>query len=111
MKAIYTDNDVILNINPNLAQKIGFKELLILVQIDSLTRTSKTKEIDGKKWVCQSTKCLQKEYFPFWSVATINRIINNLEEKKYICVENHNESKYDKTRWISVNYDEIGVEI
>jgi predicted alpha-1,6-mannanase (GH76 family) len=44
--------------------------------------------------------------FPFWSRATINRVINSLENRGLINVGNFNRKKYDKTRWFAINIGE-----
>ena len=44
--------------------------------------------------------------FPFWSRATINRVIRSLENRGLINVGNFNRKKYDKTRWFAINIDE-----
>ena len=108
MKRIYTSNDpTILRIHPKLAEQIGLNESIMLLQIEFLISISNTDKKLGKDWTYQSVRKLQKEYFPFWSIATINRIIHNLQENGYINIDNFNKHGYDKTRWMSINYKKV----
>lgn len=89
---------------PELAMEIGFNESLLLLQLDFLIAIS-DHERDGQRWTYQSVTDIQK-MFPFWSRATINRVINSLEKKSLIQVGNFNRKKYDRTRWFAINADE-----
>lgn len=95
-----------LRINGALAQEIGFNESILLLQIEFLISISRH-ERDGRLWTYQSTRELQREYFPWWSVATINRTVTSLEEMGLITVGDYNAHKYDRTRWFSLNADRI----
>lgn len=90
---------------PSLAQKVGLNESIILQQLHYWLQKS-DKEIDGKKWVYATYEQLH-EQFPFWSIATIRRIIANLEKQNYILTANYNHMKIDKTKWYSINYSKI----
>ena len=108
MKRIYTSNDpTILRIHPKLAEQIGLNESIMLLQIEFLISISSTDKKQGKDWTYQSVRKLQKEYFPFWSTATINRIIHSLQENGYIRIDNFNKHGYDRTRWMSINYKKV----
>ena len=50
---------------------------------------------------------IRKEYFPWWSIATINRTIKSLEDSGYIIVDNYNKHQYDKTRWFTINLEAV----
>ncbi len=92
---------------PELAREIGLNESILLLQIEFWIRTSTTEEREGRHWTYQSTRDIQA-FFSFWSVATIQRAIQSLVEKKLIYVGNFNKYKYDKTRWFAINEDGIG---
>lgn len=109
MKGIFTNNSdrTTLRIHPKLAEQIGLNESIILLQIDYLIKISKTEMKENRSWTYQSIRSLQKEYFPFWSIATINRTLQKLESEGYIKTSNYNKYKYDKTRWITIEYDKV----
>ena len=96
-----------LRISPALAQEIGFNESIVLLQLEFLITISKTKEIDGNIWTYQSLADLKENYFPFWSLSTINRIVRKLERGGYINIGNYNKLGYDRTQWYSLNEEGI----
>ena len=89
---------------PQLAEEIGFNESLLLLQLDYLIAIS-NHEKEGQRWTYQSVTDIEK-MFPFWSRATINRVIKSLENRGLINVGNFNRKKYDKTRWFAINIGE-----
>jgi len=91
-------------LNPALAVEIGLNESLVFLQLEFWIATS-GKEIDGRRWVYESVRDLQK-CFPFWSTMTINRAIKSLVEKGLVVVANYNQAKYDRTRWFAINLEE-----
>jgi len=105
---IFTLNDPTkLRIIPALTIEIGLNESIMLMQLEYLVSISTTDEKEGRHWTYQSVRELKDNYFPFWSIATINRTIQKLEKEGYITVSDFNKKKYDKTRWISINYDKV----
>lgn len=96
-----------LQVLPNLANKIGLNEAIILQQIHYWLEQSKH-EHKGKKWIYNSYKEWENQ-FPFWSNATIRRTITSLEKKNLIYVDNFNKYNFDKTKWYSINYDELEI--
>jgi len=91
-------------LNPALAVEIGLNESLLFLQLEFLIAIS-GKEIDGRRWVYESTTDLQV-YFPFWGRMTINRAIKSLEQKGLIVIGNYNLAKYDRTRWFAINMEQ-----
>ena len=89
---------------PKLAMEIGLNESLLLLQLDYLIAIS-NHEKKGQRWTFQSVTDIGK-MFPFWSRATINRVIKSLENRGLITVGNFNRKKYDKTRWFAINIGE-----
>ena|SRR5215212_7683953 len=89
---------------PKLAEEIGLNESLLLLQLDFLIAIS-NHEREGQRWTYQSVTDIKK-IFPFWSRATINRVIKSLEKRGLINVSNFNRKKYDKTRWFAINIGE-----
>lgn len=90
---------------PELAREIGLNESILLLQLGFWIAIANHQR-DGRRWTYQSTRDIQ-ERFPFWSVATVNRIIHSLEEKELIIVGNYNKHAYDKTRWFALNLDSL----
>jgi hypothetical protein len=94
-------------LNPALACEIGLNESLLLLQIEFYISVSGHVR-DGMKWIYNSTREIQKEWFPFWSHHTINRAIKSLEQSGYIhTTTKYNKLKYDKTRWFALNFNEL----
>lgn len=93
-------------LNPALASEIGLNESLILLQVEFWISISNNIE-DGKRWTYQSVRDMKKKTFTFWSIATINRTINNLLKKGYLIEGNYNKIKYDRTRWFTLNFDKL----
>ena len=62
---------------PSLANTIGINEALLLQQVNYWMGKSKT------GWVYNTYESWQKQ-FPFWSISTIRRTINNLEKAGYL---------------------------
>jgi len=96
-----------------LAEEIGFNESIVLLQLEYLIGISNTKVIDDELWTRQSAANLKDEHFPWWSIPTISRIINNLANGKpgkyepLIKLGNYNKFSYDRTQWIALNRDGI----
>ncbi len=95
-------NEVPLMVQPSLAIKVGLNEALFLQQLHYWLERS-TKVIDDKKWIYNTIEKWH-EQFPFWSIATIKRIISNLENKKLILSGNYNKLSIDRTKWYTINY-------
>jgi len=94
-------------LNPALAVEIGLNESIMLLQLEFWIAISDN-ERDGQKWTYQSVRDIKEKWFPFWSPMTINRTIKSLESSGYIITTTkYNTLKYDKTRWIALNFDEL----
>ncbi|QTR83181.1 conserved phage C-terminal domain-containing protein [Bacillus cytotoxicus] len=88
---------------PGLASKIGLNEAIFLQQIHYWLQRSNN-VYDGYRWV-YNTYEEWREQFPFWSVATLRRIVNKLEKEQLLIIGNYNKLKIDKTKWYRINYD------
>ena len=91
---------------PKLAMEIGLNEAIFLQQLHYWLKPNRSKLIDGRLWVYNTYEGWQ-ENFPFWSTATIRRTINSCEKKKLIVTANYNRAKFDKTKWYSIDYEEV----
>jgi uncharacterized phage protein (TIGR02220 family) len=90
---------------PSLAVKIGLNEAVVLQQIHYWLGISKH-QIKGKTWVYNTYEEWKKQ-LPFWSVSTIKRTILSLEVKGLLLSDNFNQMKMDKTKWYSIDYDNL----
>jgi len=90
---------------PSLATAIGLNEALIIQQIHYWLQKN-GKEIEGKLWTYNSYPEWQKQ-FPFFSERTIQRLFRSLEEKRLLVTGNYNKMVIDRTKWYSINYEEL----
>ncbi len=98
-------DDYPIQVLPKLAVEIGLNEAIILQQIHYWLNQSKH-FYDGKKWIYNTYEDWN-EQFPFWSVMTIRRTITSLEKQNLIISANYNKAGFDKTRWYSIDYEEV----
>ncbi|MEB8131518.1 hypothetical protein [Mammaliicoccus sciuri] len=98
-------DDYPIQVLPKLAIEIGLNEAIILQQIHYWLNQSKH-FYDGKKWIYNTYEDWN-EQFPFWSVMTIRRTITSLEKQNLIISANYNKAGFDKTRWYSIDYEEV----
>ena len=100
-------DDQPLQVLPSLAEAIGLNEALILQQIHWLLLRSK-KEFKGKHWGFNTYEEWQEKHFRFFSVSTIRRTINHLEELNLLISSTEfNQMKVDKTKWYTINYEAL----
>ncbi|MDA2236447.1 replication protein, partial [Bacillus cereus] len=88
---------------PGLAKMIGLNEAIFLQQVHYWINKSKNFN-DGYYWVYNSYDEWLKQ-FPFWSSATLRRIINKLEKQGLLIKGNYNKLKIDQTKWYRIDYD------
>ncbi|MDY7965424.1 DnaD domain-containing protein [Bacillus thuringiensis] len=88
---------------PGLAKAIGLNEAIFLQQVHYWLNKSKN-FYDGYHWVYNTYDEWLKQ-FPFWSSATLRRIINKLEKKGLLIKGNYNKLKIDQTKWYRIDYD------
>lgn len=99
-------DDYPIQVLPKLAKEVGLNEAIFVQQLHYWTNGKAGKLIDGKRWVYNTYKDWE-ENFPFWSNATIRRTIASCEKQNIIIVGNYNRAGFDKTKWYTVNYEEI----
>lgn len=87
---------------PKLAQKVGLNEAIVLQQLHYWLQKSDNRH-DGNVWVYNSIE-QWTEQFPFWSKATVRRIIEGLRKSGFIIVGNYNRAGYDRTLWYTIDY-------
>lgn len=91
----------IIRIIPELAVEIGLNESIVLMQISFWIGQSNNLK-DNTYWTFQSLRDMQKKAFPYWSIATIRRTVQNLADKGYILIGNYNSRKGDNTQWFAL---------
>lgn len=105
---IFTANEPqVMRLVGDLAEEIGLNESIVLMQLEFLVRRYHNEQ-DGKLWAYATLADLQREYFKWWSIATISRILARLEEKQLIHIGNFNAHGYDRTQWFAMNEEGLG---
>lgn len=91
-------------ISPELAQRIGLNEAIVLQQICYwLEDTTSGVEYDGKRWVYNSINAWN-EQFPWWTAKTIQRTVSSLKKMGLIYVEQLKKRQHDQTNYYAINY-------
>ena len=98
-----------LTVSPSLAVIVGLEEAIVLQQVKywlTINEEKKANYFNGRYWVYNSYREWQKQ-FPFWSERTVRRIIGRLESRGLLISDNHNEAGFDKTKWYTIDYEEL----
>jgi hypothetical protein len=82
---------------PGLAARIGLNESIFCQQLHYLVK-KRGEEHEGVFWI-HHTYDEWREYFPFWSVETIKRVIRGLQDSGHVIAKTFNEAKIDRTKW------------
>lgn len=89
---------------PELAKEIGLNESILLLQLEYwLTRHGEVRD-DGFVWVRKPIREI-RETFGFWSVGTVNTIIEALCRKGYVVAAGLDGSPGRSGRWLRLNTD------
>ena len=97
-----------LQVLPSLALEVGLNGAIFLQQLHYRLLISRNIR-DGEKWVYQSYPEWRDKEFPFWSVDTVKRTIQQLEKDGYVIgTSAFNKMKMDKTKWYRINYPKLG---
>lgn len=96
-------NENPLQVLPSLAVAIGLNEAIFIQQIHYWLQTSKH-EHDGRLWIFNTLEEWQLQ-FPFWSVSTLRRTIDNLRKRGLLLTSNYNQTAAVRTLWYSIDYD------
>ncbi len=95
-----------LGFSPVLAKIIGLNEAVFLNQLHYWKQRSKNVR-DGFVWVYKTYLEWQHE-LPFWSNATIRRVISSLEKQDLlVSTSEYNKMGIDKTKWYRINYENL----
>lgn len=91
-------------INPQLAERIGLNEAIVLQQLKYwLNETESGVEHEGRRWVYNTVEQWQKQ-FPFWSADTVKRALTSLQKQGLVMVEKLAKAKHDQTNHYTINY-------
>lgn len=106
-----TDKSKVLVLNLELLEVLGqgkMNEALVLQQIDYWCTINKNKSenyIDGEYWMFSSVKKMLERDFPLcFSLDTLKRTLNNLEEENFLITKKHKNGKLYR-----VNYKKISL--
>ncbi|QYC51678.1 putative replication initiation protein [Acinetobacter phage Abp95] len=93
---------------PSLAKDIGLNNAIFLQQLhfwcDIANELGYGKLHDGQRWVYKTAQEWHEKDFPFWSVVTIRRIINNLHDQNLIHAMYLDDDKWNRTLFYRINY-------
>lgn len=91
-------------INPQLAERIGLNEAIVLQQLKYwLNETESGVDHDGRRWVYNTVEQWQKQ-FPFWSQETVKRALSSLQKQGLVLVEKLAKAQHDHTNHYAINY-------
>lgn len=92
-----------------LAQKYGLDEAILLHNLAYWIRKNALDGrniYDGQVWTFSSLEAFT-EWFPFWSVKQIRRILTSLENQALIQKGNYNKRATDRTTWYTITAQDV----
>ena len=102
---------------PSLACLVGVNAAIFLQQVhywcQNFRRLNDRRHYHrGRWWVWNAVESARGdrcwcEQFPFWSAATIRRLIARLVEREILLIDRFNLKRYDRTNWYSVDYEAL----
>lgn len=107
-KLLYTKEPIV--INPIAAEVLGVNEAIIVQQIHYWLNINEKAKINFHKekyWTYNTYENWQKTNFRFLSVSTLKRIFKKLVTKGILITDNFNKAKYDRTLWVTINYEKL----
>ena len=91
-------------INPQLAERIGLNEAIVLQQLKYwLNETESGVDHEGRRWVYNTIEQWQRQ-FPFWSPETVKRALTSLQKQGLVSAEKLAKAKHDHTNHYAINY-------
>lgn len=102
-------NEHPLQVLPTLAVKVGLNEAIFLQQLHYWLNNPKMgKEHEGRKYILNSFEDWQETNFPFWSIATIKRLVTKLKKQGLVLSTGRlNKMQIDRTQWYTIDYDAL----
>lgn len=101
-----------LQVLPSLAVAIGLNEAMFVQQLHYWHKRKEeardTRYFRDGRWWNYNTYEEWHEQFPFWSIATLKRVIRSAEEAGYvISTSEYNERKGDQTKWYAIDHEAL----
>ena len=98
-----------LQVLPSLAVAIGLNEAMFVQQLHYWHARKKEagdeRFFRDGRWWNYNTYEEWHEQFPFWSIATLKRVIRSAEEGGYVVsTSEYNERKGDQTKWYAIDH-------
>jgi hypothetical protein len=87
------------------AKKLGIEKAVMLDNLRFWLQKNIANDqniYDGRVWTYNSAEAFSK-LFPYWSRQKIARMLRELEEAGVIISGNYNKTRYDRTKWYSLN--------
>lgn len=92
---------------PSLAKAIGLNQAIALQQLHFRLQVSEYKK-SGKVWLPRSMEDWQKKEFIYWSVPTVDRVFDRLEQGTLIeRTDMWNNKGGDRTLWYTILYEQV----
>ena len=99
--------DSCLVLQPSLVKELGRSTALVLQQIHYwLSSNQYGKEHDGRRWIYNSYNAWEDQ-IKIYSISTIRRSLVKLEELGFISSDFLSTKKSDRTKWYSINYENL----
>lgn len=98
-----------ITVMPSLAKAIGINNAIVVQQIHywlELNKRAGRNFRDGRYWTYNSFE-RWNEQFAWWSLRTVKSIFKNLEERNILLSANFNALGIDRTKWYTINYQEL----
>jgi len=94
-----------------LAKTIGLNAAIFLQQLQFWTKMAEQRQdpqnyFEGRWWMQASYAEWARNYFPFWSVDTIQRIVFYLEHQLQVII-GRADSNPNKGKWYAIDYDAL----
>lgn len=108
MSLLFAEQPIV--INTPLAKAIGLNEAIVLQQVHYWIDGNKKRKINfknGRYWTYNTYEKWQQDNFPFWSTRTVERVFKKLEDSRLVISGSFNQSKTDRTKWYTVNYEQL----
>ncbi len=86
------------------AVRCGVEEAVIISNLRfwlAKNAANERHKYDGHYWTYNSAKAFA-ELFPYWTSNKIQKLLKNMELKKYIISGTYNERGYDRTKWYTL---------
>lgn len=107
-RLLFNEQPIVIN---RLAAKVlGLNEAIVIQQIHywiDINEKAKTNFYENRTWTFNTYENWQEENFCFWSVRTLKRIFDSLTQKGILIKNNFNKKKYDRTMWVTINYEKL----